>query len=110
MKQPDIGGGSACLDQALNAENIGMNEWDRVLDRSIDVCLRCKVHNGIDAVSLDELHQNFVIDDVILNEPDLVDDRIQIIFVARIRQSVQHDNRVIWKPRLVPQNEVRPDE
>ena len=88
--------GARGLQKRVRADDVGLNELTRAVDRAIDVRLRGKMHHGIRSVSLEHVAHRCGVGDVRLQKevPRTGLNVRQRVQVPGIGEFVHVDNRV----------------
>ena len=102
---------AAGVHHGLGAQNVGLEEYARILDAAVHMALRRKVDHDIGVLLLKQPEHRFPIADIGLDEPEigLVHHALQRGEVARVGQFVQADDAVIRMGIQHMENEVAAD-
>jgi hypothetical protein len=97
------------LEEDVGAEDVGLDEGPRILDRAIDVRLGCEVDDRVAAG--DRLGDRRRVGDVGLHEAHASRVRaLEVLPAARVGELVEHDDLVAWVRREVATHVGRADE
>src|SRR5262252_8620023 len=103
---------SRLLQKALSADDVRSQERTWIFDGTIDVCFRGKVHDGVDAMLIEDRGDLFGICDVGFDErvPRIGSDLFDIAKISGVGQQIQiYDADGLLGSKHIP-DETRPYE
>ena len=97
--------------QVVRADHIRLDESVRLMNRTIDVRLRSKMHDGVDVSSAHYRIDHGGVENIAVYEQVVlsVGNGFKIGKIARVGERIQHDDMIAWIPVAPVAHEVRAD-